>query len=354
VKTAENTASGTGSGLGNVFSAKYLLFSVGFSVLCIAGITWLTWTPGILDSLKPKRLPGLFIALLVTVLRSVFASLRIWLLAERRISLAGAMRVSLTWDFSSGVLPSWIGGAPLATMALAREKLKLGESTAVMLFATFLDQLFFALAIPLLLFASLFWKVFPPGLGHAWTAAAIMVFVLILLYAAVLAYGVIIDPSTIRRVLNRLTDIPLFQRWKETTSEVGRELEDASRTLRSKPKSFLYGTMIHTSLMWLCRMTLPIIVLLSFMPADPWLSFLRSMAINFGGLLMPTPGGAGGLEGLYAVFLGPLMIRPGFMGITIFLWRFISYYISIGAGMAVVLWYLRRPVAGASITETPR
>jgi uncharacterized protein (TIRG00374 family) len=262
--------------------------------------------------------------------------------------MAGAARVSLAWDFSSGIMPSWIGGAPLAAVAMTREKLNAGESAALMVFATFLDQLFFVFTIPLLLLASIFWKVFPPGLGHAWTLATILAFVVILGYASLLAFGVLVNASIIRRFLNRVTDFGPFRSKKETVLGVAEQLQQSAESLKVRPRRFLWRSFMFTSLVWVCRMALPIAVLLSFMPADPWLSFLRSMAVNFGGLLMPTPGGAGGMEGLFAVFLGPLMIRPGFMGLVIFLWRLIGYYLSIGAGLVVVFWYMRAGVASGN------
>jgi uncharacterized protein (TIRG00374 family) len=129
---------------------------------------------------------------------------------------------------------------------------------------------------------------------------------------------------------------------------IAEQLQQSAESLKARPQRFLWRSFAFTSLVWFCRMALPIAILLSFMPADPWLSFLRSMAVNFGGLLMPTPGGAGGMEGLFAVFLGPLMIRPGFLGLVIFLWRLIGYYMSIGAGLVVVFWYVRAGVSSGN------
>lgn len=322
-------------------SARYLAWSVGLSLLGIGLVTWFTWTPGILASISPKRLPGLAIAVAVTLLRTLFSALRIRQLAENRISFAGALRVSLTWDFSSGIMPSWVGGAPMAAIALTRERMKIGEASAIMLFATLLDQLFFALAIPSMLLLSIGWKVFPPGMGHAGTIAAITVFAFILAYAMLLAYGVLFDPSAIKRLAARLGRFAWMRRRQPALEKLAADLEQGFLDIRSKPRGFLRRSYLFTFMMWLCRIALPAIVVLSFMPARVDLSFLRSMAMNIGGLVLPTPGGAGGMEGLFALFLGPLMIRPGFLGICIFLWRFISYYISIGCGLAVVLWYLR-------------
>lgn len=62
-------------------------------------------------------------------------------------------------------------------------------------------------------------------------------------------------------------------------------------------------------------------------------------------LFMPTPGGSGGLEGLFVIFQGPLFENKGFIGIAVFMWRVISFYITIGLGMWVLSWYLKNQVA---------
>jgi uncharacterized membrane protein YbhN (UPF0104 family) len=46
------------------------------------------------------------------------------------------------------------------------------------------------------------------------------------------------------------------------------------------------------------------------------------------------------VEGLFALFQGPLFDRPEFIGIAIFIWRLFTFYISIGFGMLVLTWYV--------------
>ena len=105
---------------------------------------------------------------------------------------------------------------------------------------------------------------------------------------------------------------------------------------------------------WLARIALPTIVILSLLPAPEILSILRSLAMNLAFLVIPTPGGSGGVEGLFVLFQGPLFfmspsliaesVRESFIGLALFLWRIISYYITIGFGMAATTWYVRQQV----------
>jgi len=78
--------------------------------------------------------------------------------------------------------------------------------------------------------------------------------------------------------------------------------------------------------------------------------------MNLAFLVIPTPGGSGGVEGLFAVFLGPLIDRTAFIGLAVFVWRIITYYISIGLGIMATTWYVNNKVIelksnGDTVTE---
>ncbi|MAB67094.1 MAG: TIGR00374 family protein, partial [Bacteroidetes bacterium] len=78
---------------------------------------------------------------------------------------------------------------------------------------------------------------------------------------------------------------------------------------------------------------------------------LRSLSMNLAFLVVPTPGGSGGVEGLFVLFQGPLIERKSFIGLAVFLWRIISYYISIALGMMAATWYINRSVVESKIKD---
>jgi len=88
-----------------------------------------------------------------------------------------------------------------------------------------------------------------------------------------------------------------------------------------------------------------VIVVLSLLPANEILLVLRSLAMNLAFLIIPTPGGSGGVEGLFAIFLGPLIDRSAFIGLAVFVWRVITYYFSIGIGIMAMMWYVNNTVS---------
>lgn len=326
------------------FSKKYLLISIVLSVATMGFLIYYTYTPGVLKHLKPKRLPGIFIAIIVSFLRLWFVTARVRYLSEKKLGWMASFRVMLSWDFTSSITPSTIGGAPMATYALTKEGFRLGQSTAIILYSLLLDQLWFAVAVPILLVAGIFYEVVPDNTGMIGHASMLLLYIGLLSYACLMAYGVLKNPNAIKKVVNKVFKLPFLSKWKDTVEVETDNLVEYSHELRKKPKSFLLKTFFLTTMSWLCRVALPTIVVLSLLPADVILSALRSLAMNLAFLIMPTPGGSGGVEGLFAIFQGPLIDRKAFIGLAVFAWRVISYYITVGLGMMATTWYINRSV----------
>lgn len=326
------------------FSVKYLIISITLSVLGMAVVIYYTYTPGIFEHLAFKRLPGLLIALMVSGMRVWFSAAKIRYLANKEVSWLAAFRIVLVWDFTSAITPSSIGGAPMATYAMSKEDLALGKSTAIILYAMLLDMFWFALVIPVLVISGFYLAVIPPNIGWVGEGVMFMIYFALLSYASFLTYAVLVNPAILKKFIKIIFRLPFLKRFRSKMEREAEVLEQTSHELKDKPMSFLFKAFILSSMSWLCRILLPTIVVLSFLPADAVLSFFRSMAMNLAGLFMPTPGGSGGMEGLFALFQGPLMSKKGFIGISVFMWRFISYYISIGLGMMATTWYLNRSV----------
>lgn len=333
-------------------SKKYLIISIGLSIATMAGVIWYTYTPGVLEHLVPKRLPGLFIALFVSFLRVWFSAAKIRFLAEKQISWLASFRVILAWDFTSAVTPSSVGGgAPMATYAMNKEGMKLGSATAIVLYGVLLDQIWFAAAIPILLIGGVFYEVVPPEIGLVGEASMVILYGSLLAYAGLLAYGVLINPAAIKKVVLYVFKLPLLRKYRDKVADEVENLEEYAHQLRKKPLSFLIKAFALSTMSWICRIALATIVILSLLPAPEVLSVLRSLAMNLAFLVVPTPGGSGGVEGLFVLFQGPLISRPSFIGLAVFLWRIISYYISIAFGMMATTWYINRSVVENQIIK---
>lgn len=327
-------------------SRRYVLLSLSISMLTMAAVIWFTYEPGMLDRIAPKRLPGLAIALVVSLLRVLFIAAKMRFLSERALSWPASFRVALSWDFASMVMPSTIGGAPMATYAMSREGISIGKSTALTLYAMLLDQMWFVVAIPILLFAGAYYEIAPDSVGTIGEGAMLILYLTMLCYAAILAYGVLINPHALKKMASNVFRLPFLRKYRMRVEAETDGLVKAARELRSKSLGFLLKGFLISTLGWMARIWVATIVVLSFIPADVTHLFLRSLAMHLAGLFMPTPGGSGGLEGLFVLFQGPFMgERDYFIGIAVFMWRLIGYYITFAMGMFAASWYVNRSVA---------
>src|SRR5690554_2066658 len=231
-------------------------------------IIYWTYTPGVLQHLAPKRLPGLALALVVSLLRVWFSAAKIRFLSEQKLSWMASTRIVLAWDFTSAVTPSTIGGAPMATYVMAKEGLKLGDAGAITLYGVLLDQLWFAIAIPILLISSFFWEVVPPEAGFVGDLSMGLLYFGLLSYAGILAYGVLVNPAAIKKALNLIFKLPVLRRHSEKIEIEAENLEKYAHQLKKKPLSFLLKAFFLSTMSWMMRVALPTIVILSLLPAN--------------------------------------------------------------------------------------
>jgi uncharacterized protein (TIRG00374 family) len=334
-----------------LISYKYMAISIALSLASMAVVIYLTYTPGVLEHLKLKRLPGLVLAVIVTLLKVYLTAEKIRFLADKTISRMASIRIALTWDFASAITPSTIGGAPVATYAMTKEGIQLGKSSAIMLYGVLLDQFWYAMAVPILLISGLYFEVIPNEIGTVGNVSMILIYAGLLSYGVILVYGLLINPSMLKKIVTKLFKLRILRKFADKAQAETENLEKYSAQLRQKPASFVIKAFLLTAATWLTKVALPVIVVLSLLPADEILLTLRSLAMNLAFLVIPTPGGSGGVEGLFALFLGPLINRSGFIGLAVFLWRIITYYSSISLGIFAMMWYVNKTVSKKFDTE---
>jgi uncharacterized membrane protein YbhN (UPF0104 family) len=120
-----------------------------------------------------------------------------------------------------------------------------------------------------------------------------------------------------------------------------------ARHLGTQSVAFYTQGFVLTTLNWLARYALIVLIVRSVHAADTLLLFARSAAMMLVGLVMPTPGGSGGLEGLYALFIGPLM-PEALLAPTLLTWRLLGYYLFIALGAYLFLHQFRQSSASST------
>jgi glycosyltransferase 2 family protein len=320
-----------------------LLLAVALSAIVLGIVLWKTYEPETVALIRGMNLVVLGLAIGLVGVRILLGGLRLTYIAHGNLTLVGGLRGAIAWDFMSAVTPSSFGGAPLAAYFVARDnRLPVGEATAMMIFSMLADQVWFAVSIPLVLLAALHFDIFPEALGDVGAVVLVLFLVVIMLWAVLFAYATIIRPGIVEMVTTRLLRMRIFRRLEARARRGMVSMRQRNRVLRGQPVRFYVIIFLLTAGLWLARYGTLVVVIVAIYPhLDVVTGFLRAAAMLLAGLIVPTPGGSGGVEGLYVLFLGPL-IPAAAVGPSLLVWRLISYHFFIGAGLAVLVQHFSR------------
>ena len=281
--------------------------------------------------------PGLLaVAVLALALQIGFASLRLRLISGRKLNLRQSLRGQITWDFLSAITPSALGGGPFAAYFISRDNnLPYGQVTAYMLFAMLMDQIWFAILIVSLFGLATVLPVFPTALGAASIGTVALYLVGLLAWTSFFAYATLVRPELIEWVAGKVVRIKFLRRFEDRVQDEARKLRRQASIPRSQPAGFYAKGFAMTALIWLSRYAIALYAAFAVASiARPVLFYLRTAALWLVGLVLPTPGGSGGMEGLYLLFLAPLL-PEGAGGPALLGWRLVSYYAVLVIGFAV-------------------
>lgn len=334
-------------------SWKGLAWPVALSVAVLAVIFYVTYEPDAFAEMARTLNPGLLALAFGGVgVQMLLGGGRLRYISGGKLDLVHGVRGALSWDFMSAVTPSAVGGAPFAAYFVAKDNnLPVGEATALMLFSMLMDQIWFAVSIPLIFLASAYTDVFPPAIGAIGAGTLTVFFVGLMVWAGFFAYATLIRPQILETVATKIVRLRWLRRFEGRARRELVQLRRQAATLRGQPPRFFVYGFLWSAGIWLTRYVVLLLIVLAVFPAVDVFTFLvRTGAMMLTAMAVPTPGGSGGIEGLYVLFLAPLM--PGaVVGPTVLVWRLLSYHFILGAGLVLtahaVNRRLRRRSAGA-------
>lgn len=325
-----------------------LVLPILLSLGAVGVILWLTYEPGAFTAVRSTFHPLIYLLAVGSLGAQITAGgLRFRHVSRGSLDARSGLRSQVTWDFMSAVTPSAMGGAPFAAFFIAREnRVPYGEVTAIMLFSMLMDQIWFAVLI-VGLYVSAFWvPVFPTGLGAAGIGTIAAYLGGMLCYIAFFAYATLVRPDLLERLANRIVRFKWLRRFEPAVRRETRKLRRQATVLRGQPISFYLQGAAYTGFYWLSRYGVVFFVALSF-----WRDFrhvlfvLRTAGMWLAGLALPTPGGSGGIEALYMLYLAPLL-PAGYGGPSLLAWRALGYYGVLVLGAFVAGNAVRSLLAG--------
>jgi len=311
----------------------------------LAVIGYFTFDPAAFWAALRRVRPAFLAAAVAMALSRVgFGGWRLSMASQGRLGLESGVRGQLAWYFFANVTPTVIGGGPVAAFYVAKEEnLTVGESAAIMFYCMLLNQIWFVAAIPPLIGASLALNLLPAATGIGfWGLMAC--FAVLFVWGLAYAYFTLVRPRRLVALVAWVLQWPFLRRFREQGLREMRSYYRRARRLGEEPLKFYLKGFGLTALIWLSRYAIVYFVVRGLYLADGLLLFLRSAAMMLVGLVVPTPGGAGGLEGLYVLFIGPL-VPSALVAPTLLLWRLLDFYLFIALGSYLFLHHIQAPSA---------
>lgn len=328
----------------SALTMKRVLWPVLLSLVALVAVAIFTFDYGdYVEAVGSANMWLLMVAVGSVVLRVILGGWRFRFISGGRLSLSEGIRGQLSWDFFSNVTPSAIGGGPLAIVYISRDAgVRPGDVTAWTIFSMVLDQLWYIIIVPLVLLASLHLEVIPASVGRVGYGVFLAYLIGLMIWVVVFAYATLFNPALLRRITGSIFNIKPLRRFRESVLREMTQLQRRALILRSQPMRFYLVGLLLTVATWSMRYVLILLVVWGiYAPADKLLVFLRGAALTLASLGMPTPGGSGGVEGLYVLFFSGL-IPTATVAPTLLVWRLLGYYIFIAVGLVLTTRYLHK------------
>lgn len=271
------------------------------------------------------------------------------------LSWGKSFDIILLWEFASAATPSVVGGSTVALYLLNKENINMGKTTTVILFTTFLDQLFFIVFAPTFFVLASRGNMFPNDPSclqsmniNALTSLDDLVYVfifgylLLLGYTLLIGYGLFVNPPGLKRLIVRVFSFRLLQRWRLSAWQAGSDMIVASTELQTQGLGFWIKTFGATVVSWSARYLVINCLIMAFTSVDDHFILYARQFVMWVIVLVPaTPGGSGIAE---LTFLAVLceFIPKGLSGGLAFLWRLFTYYPYLFIGVIVLPRWINR------------
>lgn len=322
-----------------------------------------SFTPGAFDGVQftMQSVLWMIMAFLMVVVRDVAYMVRIRVLTDKLLNWRKSFQVIMIWEFASAVIPPSLGGGfAVAIYVLNKEKIELGKSIAVILFSSLLDGIFLGVMAPVAyflaggesLFLNLNIKV-PDFLSFLINEKSIaftfwLVYFALLFYKLVVAFALFVDAKAVKKLLVAIFRLPILKRFAMAAQTTGDEMIIASAELKGKKLSYWFNAILSTFVSWSARFLIINFIIAAFSPAyiNHLVMYSKQIIIGVINIISPTPGGSGLAEIMFSQFFkAELQENLTLASALALLWRLISYYPYIFAGVIILPRWLKRVYA---------
>ena len=272
------------------------------------------------------------LALLFIFLRDAGYVYRIREITDKHLTWVRAIYVIILWEFASAVTPSIVGGTAVAVFILHKEGIKLGKALAFVMVTAILDNLFFVIGAPIILFMAQ-GHIFPDTrtmelrLGNSLQYLFWFSYSLYAIYSFVMAAALFYRPRVFKWILLKMFSLKWIRKWKANANEYGNQIIAASEEFKDKSYKFWFSIGLATVFIWSSRYFM-LNALISAYENLSWFDhiivFARQIIMWIVMMVSPTPGSSGTAEFFFAQFFSEFL--SGYTFVTSIVWRLLAYY----------------------------
>ena len=319
---------------------------------------------------SPVVLFYLSMAALMIVARIAGYVMRLRILSEKKISIAGCIRIILLWEFSTAIAPFAVGGTTVSLLFLYKAGIPIGKGTAIILAALFLDELFFVVVFPIVALLVGWDSLFQLSQFHPETVIlnkyvyfALAGYSIMLLVVLLIGYSLFFNQQALKKIIVTIFSIPGLRQWKAGAIHQADDIVTASKHLSNKPFKFWLKSFGATVFSWTSHHLIVNFLILALIfgikgSGEPHVVTLvehvniyaRQLIIWIMTKVMPTPGGSGLSEVIFMEYM-KMFIPAGFNSLMTVIWRLFSYYPYLFIGAVILPGWIRASFMGHAPEE---
>ena len=249
--------------------------------------------------------------------------------------------------FTSAITPSAVGGSALAIFYLNREGITVGRATTLTLTTLFLDELFFVVFCPVLVLiipgSELFGDAASVPLLQGVEIVFWLVYAGIVVWTAILFTGILARPDWVEKAVVRLFGLRWLRRWNPAAEGMTANMKATSAWVKGQSRRWWLQVFGATTLSWFSRYFVVNALFMAFVPAvSGLLVFGRQFVVWVVLMISPTPGASGISEWLFTHYYGDLIGDVSAALVIAMIWRILSYYVYLFAGVCLAPSYFRK------------
>lgn len=267
-------------------------------------------------------------------------------LSDQRLGWWAAFRITLLQEFTSCITPTSAGGSALSMVFMHREGISLGRATTLTLTSLMLDEMFFVVMCPLIMIFIPYSDLFgipKNAFTYGLRATFWIVYGGIVAVTGMLIAGTLVRPEAVRKAIRGLFSWKRLKRWRKDAFEMADNMVEAGHDLLHRPASWWVQSAGATIFSWMSRFLVVNALFWAFVPGASQLAvFGRQFVVWTVLTVSPTPGGSGLSEWLFTTYYGDMLSGASVALIIAVIWRFLTYFVYLVAGILVVPSWLRQ------------